>query len=867
MYYAGDNVGIKDGYTVIFEDKHKFFFTGSHDALYVHNAATTNKLATIGNGTRAAGSWTAEGTVWAVGVSPKGGGLAFGPQGGLDGNSCWNECNYTTNATSPDFTTWSANDDGSIFIVELATELTFPEEEKFYTIECPLFENVQGVAKGLYIDANGSLGWNTVNLTDKNYYWIPVLDSENGTIALKNLGTEKYLNGTDMADAAQSANLKYLGYNQFNIKVNGTTVHANGHGEGHNASGNIVSWVNTANTGSGWRFIEREDPDAVVEVSVVYNFTYEGVTKYTQTVNTIVGEQYPAITTEFPFGVSATVPTGEISAEDIEEVEGVNTITKDIELEVNLPFVPATSYNEITNWYYMNISNGARYLYHTADAEYIDLTKTAVDLSNKDAYTWAFIGDPFNGYQIVNKAAGSSMILSSSTTTTDGNTGGNTYPIMTTVPVAEGNNTHWVAISSSDRGENGFYLAQKDYASNKMNYRNDKLAYWNSGANHGSTFMVVSVAEEDAAIVNEFKEYAISGLGYVGGYTTDKADAINAIATYEDLIAFKAANAPIAFDENKYYKIQNVFRTTFIAAINGNRTLATESNAIDQIWQVEAVETEGKYLIKSPNAGYMQAVGNNALAAEGTELYIDNFGKEGCGQFAIQMSRSEMLAGINNTTLGSWYDGDIDGDMAYRFIATDEISVTINEFASIYLPVAVETPEGVTAYAVEETKDSYVLMTEKSDIPANKGAILAGNGECTLKIIDEATSDWSNNLLEGTTVNAYVEGSAYVLAKPENAEIGLYKATLNKNEEGAEGTTHFLNNANKAYLVVPTEEANAIAAYSFNFDWNGTTGIENIEDAVEENATKAIYDITGRQIKAITVPGIYIINGKKTFVK
>ena len=97
MYYAGDNVGLKDGCTSLtLENKYKFFFTGSHDAMYVHNAATGKKLATIGNGDKAAGSWTDEGTEWAVGVSPKGGGLAFGPKGGLNGNGCWNECNYQT---------------------------------------------------------------------------------------------------------------------------------------------------------------------------------------------------------------------------------------------------------------------------------------------------------------------------------------------------------------------------------------------------------------------------------------------------------------------------------------------------------------------------------------------------------------------------------------------------------------------------------------------------------------------------------------------------------------------------------------------------------------------------------------------------
>ena len=47
-------------------------------------------------------------------------------------------------------------------------------------------------------------------------------------------------------------------------------------------------------------------------------------------------------------------------------------------------------------------------------------------------------------------------------------------------------------------------------------------------------------------------------------------------------------------------------------------------------------------------------------------------------------------------------------------------------------------------------------------------------------------------------------------------------------------------------------------------DEDAVTSIENI--AVENNAT-AIYDITGRKVKEITAAGIYIVNGKKVFVK
>ena len=53
------------------------------------------------------------------------------------------------------------------------------------------------------------------------------------------------------------------------------------------------------------------------------------------------------------------------------------------------------------------------------------------------------------------------------------------------------------------------------------------------------------------------------------------------------------------------------------------------------------------------------------------------------------------------------------------------------------------------------------------------------------------------------------------------------------------------------------------ASYSFRFD-NGTTVIEEVK--AESGKVKGIYDLQGREIKT-PAKGIYIINGKKTFVK
>ena len=159
--------------------------------------------------------------------------------------------------------------------------------------------------------------------------------------------------------------------------------------------------------------------------------------------------------------------------------------------------------------------------------------------------------------------------------------------------------------------------------------------------------------------------------------------------------------------------------------------------------------------------------------------------------------------------------------------------------------------------AVEETNSTHAILAEKADIPANEGAILAGNGTAKLNIINAATTDWTNNKLEGTTIDSYIEGSAYILSKSKKS---LYRAALNKDASGADGTTHFKNNANKAYM--PISDANESNFYGLRLP--GTTAVENV---TVENGVKTIFDLTGRRIENITVPGIYIVNGVKVLVK
>ena len=185
------------------------------------------------------------------------------------------------------------------------------------------------------------------------------------------------------------------------------------------------------------------------------------------------------------------------------------------------------------------------------------------------------------------------------------------------------------------------------------------------------------------------------------------------------------------------------------------------------------------------------------------------------------------------------------------------------DYATLYLGYKAVVPETVEAYIVTEVNADCVILSQVSGIiPEEVGLILKGEGEHLFNITtDPATAEVADNKLLGTAADERIGVEAYVLSAP-NGVVGLYKAEMNKNEAGEAGTTHFLNNANKAYLPAGAVPNKSAAFYGF--DWDGTTGIEKVEI---RNEKSEIYDLTGRRVEAITAPGIYIVGGKKVLVK
>ena len=275
---------------------------------------------------------------------------------------------------------------------------------------------------------------------------------------------------------------------------------------------------------------------------------------------------------------------------------------------------------------------------------------------------------------------------------------------------------------------------------------------------------------------------------------------------------------------NGAYNIKNVHTGLYIGATNHNTS-------------VQMSETPGNYEIAT---------------AVGSETVED-------GKFYIKVNGQNACLHSTAATAEGWNGGGLGNQ--YIFTEITEFSHTLNVtdagWATIVLGFNAIIPTTVKAYTIASQEDGYVTLEPVEGVLGANVPVLveatAGNYEFAYTT-DAATITESG--LQGTLYNKNIAADAYVLGIPEGeTEACFAKAKL------TDGS--FLNNANKAYFVPTSGQAN-VASYSFRFG-EGTTGIDQITDNREQST--AIYDLTGRRVEAITAPGIYVVGGRKVLVK
>lgn len=173
-------------------------------------------------------------------------------------------------------------------------------------------------------------------------------------------------------------------------------------------------------------------------------------------------------------------------------------------------------------------------------------------------------------------------------------------------------------------------------------------------------------------------------------------------------------------------------------------------------------------------------------------------------------------------------------------------------YSTLYLPYGVQLPEGVTAYT--GTLEGNVLTIkaiESGVVPAYTAVLLEDTEKrSTINLtMVNTTAKITENDLQGTlTAIDGIDKSKYYVLGHGSSHIGFYHPN---------STTL---KANAAYIYVE----DGAAALSIRRE--GATDIEEEEVAIDNEQTAIIYDLMGRRVENPT-RGLYIINGKKVFVK
>lgn len=153
-----------------------------------------------------------------------------------------------------------------------------------------------------------------------------------------------------------------------------------------------------------------------------------------------------------------------------------------------------------TKWYTMKI-HSAGYVIRTAGDTNDKLVLDDTSTLGAAADLWCFTGNDTDGYQIYNKATGTSqMLCAPSSPASDGDNGGASFAAVK-APGADGYSYVW-DFSNSSNIEGSQYINLHGNSAAKLNKRGNYLAFWTSGADGGSSVMISQIVDEVEATVS-----------------------------------------------------------------------------------------------------------------------------------------------------------------------------------------------------------------------------------------------------------------------------------------------------------------------------------------------------------------------------
>ena len=601
--------------------------------------------------------------------------------------------------------------------------------------------------------------------------------------------------------------------------------------------------------------------------------------------------------------MTAVWPDGTVEATDAGK-------TYEIECNSTLPFKVSNDY-ATAHWYNMTIrSNKEKYVASSSSVPYPNGPTSL----NRDGAKWAFMGNPFDGIKVLNKAAGAGQTL--------GVDGSNNVVML------DGETT-WVI----QEGVGGFLLLAEEGTNRYVHDYGSTLMIWDNGSaktDPGSAFKIYEYVDYgiygtllyNGTSMEEGKYYRIQSTAHktftgLNGYSLKMQNQDgnlndpSQIWKYEkdgDVAYLKNVYADLypqyivgggenttSIGQSKDYaftfmlnneKVDDVWNIYFGGRqvnieSNGNVNQWFEDYAHHYIYEVEATDDElATMCVNWYNANPLEDSDKPSVSASDyKKIDIDPNATEiispsefaapsvinGMIDHLAELEQNISIVEVNQANIHKMfaalaeYSSTVNSLNDYKDAVTaygELLSITYTpkaEWGTIILPINWANPAGWGRYTCAETEGSLLTLADFAGGGKNIPMIISVPAEkigTTYQMIGYSNGAGTENVTEGL-LTGVLEDNTFV---PEGSYV-LSKYNGKIGFYPVSAGTNYEASKYKCYLTLPAASARYNALY---FD-ETETGIIETEG---ENAKAEIYDMSGRRVQKVQ-KGLYIVNGKK----
>ena len=409
-------------------------------------------------------------------------------------------------------------------------------------------------------------------------------------------------------------------------------------------------------------------------------------------------------------------------------------------------------------------------------------------------------------------------------------------------------------------------------------FEDEKVVFPSDPSEDGYTFMGWTAAtsvNSDGTGVEFVKDgiFALEDASYNAVYAKKTSDESLVKMGSSDTFAAGDEIVIVAVDDksNAFGLYQETIATSYVNffTYSGMSSVSTDEKTT---WTISEGSTSGSWKLGDANNGYLRNSSSNNLHCDNTEtasdwtiVFVSNESKFTVAANGRYLSyRNDLssnnyyrMAGASYATNGT-YLLDI-----YKLAPAEYSNYTITipksytapisdaKYATLCLPFNYTVPEDVTAYTGEATNDGVTLTPIEGVIPANTGVIIYSEtpGTYTFTGSAETPATIGKNDLVGVTETTTIPEGSYILALDTDDTAKFFEIDPKDNELAAY----------KAYLAIPEGVTPSKALAIRRGD---ATGIRTIE----AQAVNQYFDLMGRKVQN-PERGIYILNGKKVYVK